>query len=74
MGQDSLPLWISDPQWRGFGGHIGAAARAAGLTCRPVAETLRDAAAYEERREPTDPRRCGLFDQTERRLLALLGH
>ncbi|KGN40634.1 NAD-dependent epimerase/dehydratase family protein, partial [Knoellia aerolata] len=44
MGADSLPLWISDPQWRGFGGHTGAAARAAGLACRPVAETLRDAA------------------------------
>lgn len=74
MGPDSLPLWISDPQWRGFGGHTGAAARAAGLTCRPVTETLRDAAAHEEGREPTDPRRCGLSDATERRLLALLGH
>jgi hypothetical protein len=28
MGPDSLPLWISDPQWRGFGGHTGAAAHA----------------------------------------------
>lgn len=74
MGPDSLPLWISDPRWRGFGGHTGAAARAAGLTCRPVTETLRDAAAHEEGREPTDPRRCGLSDATERRLLALLGH
>lgn len=74
MGPESLPLWISDPQWRGFGGHTGARARAAGLTCRPVTDTLRDAAAHEERREPTDPRRCGLSDETERRLLALLGH
>lgn len=74
MGEDSLPLWISDPQWRGFGAHTGAAARAAGLVNRPVAETLRDATAYEEAREPTNPRRCGLRDQTERRLLALLGH
>ena len=31
MGPDSLPLWISDPQWRGFGGHTGDAARAAGI-------------------------------------------
>jgi nucleoside-diphosphate-sugar epimerase len=74
MGPDSLPLWISDPQWRGFGGHTGAAARAAGLTCRPVTETLRDAAAHEELRKPTEPRRCGLTDDTERRLLSLLGH
>ena len=74
MGDDSLPLWISDPDWRGFASHTGAAARAAGLTCRPVADTLRDAAAYEENRAATDPRRCGLSDATERRLLALLGH
>jgi nucleoside-diphosphate-sugar epimerase len=74
MGDDSLPLWISDPQWRGFGAHTGAAAVAAGLTHRPVADTLRDAAAYEETREATDPRRCGLSDETERRLLGLLGH
>ncbi|KGN32794.1 epimerase [Knoellia sinensis KCTC 19936] len=74
MGEDSLPLWISDPQWRGFGGHTGAAARAAGLTHRPVADTLRDATAYEEVREATNPRRCGLSDDTERRLLGLLGH
>ncbi|KGN30009.1 oxidoreductase [Knoellia flava TL1] len=74
MGEDSLPLWVSDPEWRGFGAHTGAAARAVGLACRPVTETLRDAAAYEEGREPDDPRRCGLSDETERRLLALLGH
>lgn len=74
MGDESLPLWISDPEWRGFGSHTGAAARAAGLTCRPVTQTLRDAAAYEEGREATDPRRCGLTDETERKLLGLLGH
>ncbi|GAA4111856.1 SDR family oxidoreductase [Knoellia locipacati] len=74
MGEDSLPLWISDSEWRGFGAHTGAAAVAAGLTRRPVTETLRDAAAYEETREATDPRRCGLSDGTERRLLGLLGH
>lgn len=74
MGEDSLPLWVSDPEWRGFGAHTGAAARAAGLTNRPVAETFRDATAYEEAREATDPRRCGLSDATERRLLGLLGH
>lgn len=74
MGPESLPLWIAEPTWRGFSAHTGAAARAAGLTLRPVADTLRDAAAYEEGREASDPRRCGLSDETERRLLALLGH
>lgn len=72
MGPESLPLWIAEPTWRGFSAHTGAAARAAGLTNRPVADTLRDTAAYEEVREATTPRRCGLSDETERRLLALL--
>ena len=74
MGEDSLPLWVSDAEWRGFGAHTGAAARGAGLTNRPVTDTLRDAAAYEEGRAASEPRRCGLSDETERRLLALLGH
>lgn len=74
MGEDSLPLWISDPEWRGFGAHTGAAARAAGLVNRPVADTFRDATAYEEAREATIPRRCGLSDAKERELLGLLGH
>lgn len=74
MGPESLPLWIAEPTWRGFSAHTGAAARAAGLNLRPVADTLRDAAAYEEGREASNPRRCGLSDETERRLLALLGH
>jgi hypothetical protein len=74
MGEDSLPLWVSDPEWRGFGAHTGAAARGAGLTNRPVTDTLRDAAAYEEGRAASDPRRCGLSNETERRLLGLLGH
>ena len=53
---------------------MAAAARAEGLVTRPVADTLRDAAAYEEGREANDPRRCGLTDETERKLLALLAH
>ncbi|MFC7491282.1 MULTISPECIES: NAD-dependent epimerase/dehydratase family protein [unclassified Knoellia] len=74
MGEDSLPLWVSDPDLRGFGSHTGAAARAAGLRNRPVTDTLRDAAAYEEGREVSEPRRCGLRDDKERELLRLLGH
>lgn len=74
MGPGSLPLWIAEPTWRGFGAHTGAAARANGLTTRPVTETFRDVTAYEEGRDAATPRRCGLTDETERRLLNLLGH
>ncbi|HET6968961.1 MAG TPA: NAD-dependent epimerase/dehydratase family protein [Ornithinibacter sp.] len=71
MGPVSLPLWIDDHGWRGFATMDTARARAAGLVTRPLAETLRDALAWEERRD--EPRRAGLTDDDERRVLAAVG-
>lgn len=71
MGPASLPLWIDDPGWRGFATMDTARARAAGLVTRPLAETLGDALAWEERRD--EPRRAGLTDDDERRVLAAVG-
>lgn len=68
MGPASLPLWISDPAWRGFATMDTTRARAAGLTTRPLRETFADALAYEESREPAE-RRAGLTDADERRVL-----
>lgn len=71
MGPRSLPLWIADPQWQGFSARSGELARAAGLHCRPMEETLRDALAWERRLGLDRPqRRAGLTRSEE---LALLG-
>ena len=68
MGPASLPLWIDDPEWRGFATMDSTRARASGLTTRPLAETLRDTLAFEETR--ASPRAAGLSDDDERRVLA----
>lgn len=67
MGPASMPLWIDDPDLRGFGTLDTTRARAAGLTCRPLVETFRDALAWE--RDRSTPRSCGLDDEEERRVL-----
>ena len=69
MGPASLPLWIDDPEWRGFATLDTSRARAAGLITRPLADTLRDALAWEEIRPEAEPRRAGLTDDEERRVL-----
>lgn len=72
MGPASLPLWIDDPAWRGFATMDTSRARAAGLVTRPLAETLRDTLAYEETRTEDEPRRAGLTDGDEQRVLEAL--
>ncbi len=62
MGPASLPLWIDDEEWRGFATLATARARAAGLTTRPLEETLRDTLAFEEMR--SEPRAAGLATTT----------
>lgn len=72
MGPTSMPLWLDDPDLRGFGTLDTGRARAAGLRTRPLADTLRDALRYEEGR--TVPRAAGLSDEEERRVLAAARH
>ena len=69
MGPRSLPLWLPFPEYAGFADRTGAAARALGLACRPLVDTLRDTLAWEERRPADQPRRTGLTDDDERALL-----
>lgn len=71
MGPRSLPLWIPDPALRWFATMDTSAARRAGLTTRPLEETLARALVYEEQR--SEPRGCGLTDEEEERLRAALG-
>ena len=70
MGPASLPLWIDDPDWRGFATLDTTRARTAGLTTRPLAETLRDTLAYENER--TADRQAGLTDDEEHHVRAAL--
>ena len=72
MGPASLPLWIDDPNWRGFATMDTSRARAAGLVTRPLAETLRDTLTWEESRAEDEPRRAGLTDGDEQRVLDAL--
>jgi len=72
MGERSLPLWLPMPDYAGFSSRDGSAATAAGLTTRPLAETLADTLAWELGRNLQGPRRAGLSDHDERRLLHAL--
>jgi nucleoside-diphosphate-sugar epimerase len=72
MGERSLPLWLPMPEYAGFSSRDGSAAKAAGLTTRSLAETLADTLAWELGRNLQRPRRAGLSDHDERRLLHAL--
>ena len=71
MGEKSLPLWLDDPEWFGFNGRDSRAAYAAGLTPRPLAETLADTLAWERARPSDRVRGAGLTDADEGALLDL---
>ncbi|TNU72839.1 NAD-dependent epimerase/dehydratase family protein [Miniimonas arenae] len=68
-GPRSMPLWLDDPEWAGFGARSNVAALAAGLRLRPLAETFAATLRWHETvgGVPTS----GLSDEDERELLAL---
>jgi nucleoside-diphosphate-sugar epimerase len=70
MGPDSLPLTLPVEGYEGFTTRSGAAAAAAGLRHRPLAEMLADTLAYERDLGLERERSSGLSPDTERRLLA----
>jgi nucleoside-diphosphate-sugar epimerase len=69
MGKKSLPLWLPMPEYAGWSTRDAGAARANGLVCRPVAETLADTLAWERTLPPDRQRKAGLTDDEERDLL-----
>lgn len=68
MGPRSLPLWLPQEELRGMMQRSGAAAREAGLTHRPLRQTLAAALAEAERRGDR-PWRAGLSWPEERDLI-----
>jgi 2'-hydroxyisoflavone reductase len=68
-----LPLWIpeSDPNSAGFSAFDCRKAIAAGLTFRPLADTIRDTLAWDRTRPADVERRAGLKREREVELLEL---
>jgi 2'-hydroxyisoflavone reductase len=69
-GPRSLPLWLADPEWYGMNARSIARALAAGLTLRPLADTLHDILSEEPGAEVAAG--AGLTDAEERELLSEL--
>jgi hypothetical protein len=72
MGPESLPLWLPRPEYAGFMSRRNDAARAAGLTLRPLSETVEAALAWETELGLDRERKAGLTRGREEELLALL--
>jgi 2'-hydroxyisoflavone reductase len=65
---DPLPMWT--PQEPNFNTFDTSRAQAAGLTCRPLAETVRDTLAWDAERGAPWPLKAGLTSEREAALLA----
>lgn len=70
-GPRSLPLWLPVPEYAGFMARSSDAAQALGLAVRPLADTLRDALAWELQSGPGRPRKAGLEPADEVELIQL---
>jgi 2'-hydroxyisoflavone reductase len=71
-GPESLPLWLPQPEYAGFMTRDNAAARAAGLRLRPLADTVAAALAWERECGLDRDRTAGLTASRERDLLSAL--
>jgi 2'-hydroxyisoflavone reductase len=71
-GPESLPLWLPQPEYAGFMTRSNHAARAAGLSLRPVPETVAAALSWERARGLDRDRHAGLKPERETALLAQL--
>jgi 2'-hydroxyisoflavone reductase len=72
MGERSLPLWLVDPDWLGFNARDSSKARRAGLTTRPLEQTLADTLSWELTQPTNRARRAGLTGDEELALLTAL--
>lgn len=70
MGPESLPLWVPSKEYGGHSTRRNDAAKAAGLSLRPVEDTVHDALRWERELGLDRPRRAGLTPERERSLLS----
>lgn len=70
MGPRSLPLWLPDPEYAGYGCWDVSASLASGLTIRAVEETAADALAWERQLGLDRQRRAGVTAAEETSLLS----
>ncbi|MFP3581123.1 NAD-dependent epimerase/dehydratase family protein [Arthrobacter sp. SIMBA_036] len=68
-GKRSLPLWLADHAWYGMNARANTRAVAAGLTLRPLRDTLTDILAQEPPLTSAENRGAGLTDAEENNLL-----
>ncbi len=73
MGDDSLSLWLPQPDYAGFMARDRSAADRLGLSHRPLLESVRATLAWERERGLDRPRRSGLTPAGEAALLARTG-
>lgn len=73
MGPESLPLWLPLPEYAGHPTRDRSRAVAAGLTTRPLEQTVGDALRWEQQLGLDRDRRAGLSPDREGQLLRLLG-
>jgi 2'-hydroxyisoflavone reductase len=64
-----LPLWLASPEFAAMQQADVSSARAAGLTFRPLEETVRDTLAWDEARDEAPASGVGLAPERERELL-----
>ncbi|MDG4790614.1 NAD-dependent epimerase/dehydratase family protein [Micromonospora sp. WMMD1102] len=69
-GARSVPLWLPVPEYAGFLSRDVSASLAAGLRTRPLAETVRDTAAWLAAAGPEAGQRIGLTETEEAEVLA----
>jgi 2'-hydroxyisoflavone reductase len=71
-GPRSMPLWLSDPEWRGFMDRSNARAKELGLRLRPLEDTLADVLEWERAEGFDRPRTAGMTTAEQDKLLAEL--
>lgn len=70
MGPRSLPLWLPEPEYAGFGSRDVSSSLAAGMHARPISESARHRLAWERMLPAPHRLAAGITADEEAELLA----